>query len=85
MDTTYWGRNWRDAFQRFHYERKPAKVLEGQDETKCKIWKVLCLKQQGFVINAIVCDGRKGLIQSFGNTPVQMCVNSIKQVLSADI
>ncbi len=31
------------------------------------------LKQQGFVINAIVCDGRKGLIQSFGNTPVQMC------------
>ena len=28
------------------------------------------LKQQGFVINAIVCDGRKGLIQSFGNTPI---------------
>ena len=31
------------------------------------------LKRKGFTILAIVCDGRKGLIQSFGNIPVQMC------------
>lgn len=31
------------------------------------------LKQQGFTIIAIVCDGRKGLIQSFADVPVQMC------------
>jgi hypothetical protein len=31
------------------------------------------LKNQGFTILAIVCDGRKGLIQSFENIPVQMC------------
>ena len=31
------------------------------------------LKKQGFEVVAIVCDGRKGLIQSFKNIPVQMC------------
>ena len=31
------------------------------------------LKELGFIIRAIVCDGRKGLIQSFGTIPVQMC------------
>lgn len=31
------------------------------------------LVKQGFGIVAAVCDGRKGLLQSFGNTPVQMC------------
>ncbi|MFT6244075.1 MAG: hypothetical protein ACJAXI_000840 [Crocinitomicaceae bacterium] len=31
------------------------------------------LKSKGFIILAIVCDGRKGLIQLFGDIPVQMC------------
>ena len=31
------------------------------------------LKSQGFIILAIVCDGRKGLFQSFGEISVQMC------------
>ena len=31
------------------------------------------LKKLGFIISAMVCDGRKGLIQSFENIPVQMC------------
>lgn len=31
------------------------------------------LQQRGFSILAIVCDGRKGLIQSFSGLPVQMC------------
>lgn len=31
------------------------------------------LKSKGFDIIGIVCDGRKGLIQSFENIPVQMC------------
>lgn len=31
------------------------------------------LKIKGFEILAIVCDGRKGLIQSFKHIPVQMC------------
>jgi hypothetical protein len=31
------------------------------------------LQEKGFTILAIVCDGRKGLIQSFESIPVQMC------------
>ena len=31
------------------------------------------LKKQGFEVLAIVCDGRKGLITSFKDIPVQMC------------
>jgi len=31
------------------------------------------LKSAGFIIVGIVCDGRKGLINSFKGIPVQMC------------
>ena len=31
------------------------------------------LFKQGFIIKAIVCDGRRGLLQLFPNFPVQMC------------
>lgn len=31
------------------------------------------LKEEGYEIAAIVCDGRKGLFHLFGNIPVQMC------------
>ena len=31
------------------------------------------LRSQGFEVVAIVCDGRRGLLQSFDKTPVQMC------------
>lgn len=31
------------------------------------------LKEQGFEIKAIVCDGRKGLLHLFEKIPVQMC------------
>jgi len=31
------------------------------------------LRQRGFTIDAIVCDGKKGLIQSFPHISVQMC------------
>ena len=31
------------------------------------------LKQSGIKVNSIICDGRKGLLSLFGDTPVQMC------------
>lgn len=31
------------------------------------------LKKEKFIITAIVCDGRKGLLQLFGEIPIQMC------------
>jgi hypothetical protein len=74
MDTTYWGRNFgvmlfKDAITKEnllkYYVRHETNALyiEGIQE----------LQQRGFSILAIVCDGRKGLIQSFSGLPVQMC------------
>jgi hypothetical protein len=74
MDTTYWGRGFgvmlfKDAISKANllkyyvkYETN-ALYVSGIEE----------LKSRGFSIVAIVCDGRKGLIQSFGDIPVQMC------------
>ena len=39
------------------------------------------LKGKGFEIVAIVCDGRKELLQSFKDIPVQMCQFHQKQIV----
>lgn len=31
------------------------------------------LQSRGFLVKAIACDGRKGLLASFGTIPIQMC------------
>ena len=74
MDTTYWGRSmavmlFKDAITGenllWYYVRTETNALyiKGVDELIAK----------GFIVSGIVCDGRKGLIQSFGAIPVQMC------------
>ena len=74
MDTTYWGRDFgvmlfKDAWSKenllkFYVKHETnALYIQGIDE----------LKTNGFTVKAIVCDGRKGLIQSFPDIPVQMC------------
>lgn len=74
MDTTYWGRKFgvmlfkdgitKENLLKYYVKYETNYVYkQGIEE----------LKKIGFNILAIVCDGRKGLIQSFGNTPVQMC------------
>lgn len=74
MDTTYWGRVFgvmlfKDAISKENLLKYYVKT-----ETNAKyIEGIEALKAQGFTILAIVCDGRKGLIQSFGTIPVQMC------------
>lgn len=74
MDTTYWGRSFgvmlfKDAITGEnllkYYVRTETNALYKQG--------VEDLKSKGFQVLAIVCDGRKGLLQSFGTTPVQMC------------
>ena len=73
-DTTYWGRSFgvmlfKDAITKDnllkYYVKTETNTLyrEGIKE----------LQSRGFTIVAIVCDGRKGLIRSFKNIPVQMC------------
>jgi len=74
MDTTYWGRVFgvmlfKDAITKENLLKYYVKT-----ETN-KLYKqgIEELKSKGYTIKAIVCDGRRGLIQSFGNIPVQMC------------
>jgi hypothetical protein len=74
MDTTYWGRKFgvmlfKDAYTKENLLKYYVKTetnalyIQGMNE----------LKSKGFHVLAIVCDGRRGLLQSFDQTPVQMC------------
>jgi hypothetical protein len=74
MDTTYWGHNFgvmlfKDAITKENLLKYYVKA-----ETNAKYRQgIKELKEQGFIVKAIVCDGRKGLINSFKGIPVQMC------------
>ena len=74
MDTTYWGHNFgvmlfKDAITKEnllkYYVRSETNALYKQGIKE--------LEEQGFIIDGIVCDGRRGLISSFNGIPVQMC------------
>lgn len=74
MDTTYWGRNFgvmlfKDATRGSNLLKKYVKY----ETNALYLQGIAELKANGFIIQAIVCDGRKGLIQSFRGIPVQMC------------
>ncbi len=74
MDTTYWGRNFGVMLFKDSYTGENLLKYYVKTETNALyIRGVNELKKQGFEVVAIVCDGRKGLIQSFKNIPVQMC------------
>lgn len=74
MDTTYWGRNFGVMLFKDNITKENLLKYYVQNETNSVyIEGIEELKKQGFTILAIVCDGRKGLIQSFKNIPVQMC------------
>jgi hypothetical protein len=74
MDTTYWGRGFgvmlfKDALSTEnllkYFVKNETNILYQQGIQE--------LKDKGFTILAIVCDGRRGLIKSFKDVPVQMC------------
>ena len=74
MDTTYWGRGF--GVMLFKDDITKENLLKYYVKTESNaLYRqgVEELKSLGYTILAIVCDGRRGLIQSFQNTPVQMC------------
>lgn len=74
MDTTYWGRKFGVMLFKDNITKENLLKYYVQYETNSVyIQGIEELKKQGFTILAIVCDGRKGLVKSFGNIPVQMC------------
>ncbi len=74
MDTTYWGRNFGVMLFKDSYTKENLLKYYVKAETNALyIRGVNELKYRGFEVIAIVCDGRRGLLQSFEKTPVQMC------------
>jgi len=74
MDTTYWGRDFGVMLFKDSYTKENLLKYYVTNETNSMyIQGISELKRKGYDVVAIVCDGRKGLMQSFGKIPVQMC------------
>jgi transposase-like protein len=74
MDTTYWGRNFGVMLFKDSITKENLLKYYVKTETNALYIKgIRELTDKGYTVTAIVCDGRKGLIQSFQNIPVQMC------------
>lgn len=74
MDTTYWGRDFGVMLFKDAYTKENLLKYYVKYETNALyIQGINELKKQHFEVLGIVCDGRKGLLNSFNNIPVQMC------------
>lgn len=74
MDTTYFGRGFgvmlfKDAVSGLNL----YKIYVKTETNQLYAQGIEHLKQKGFTIQAIVCDGRRGLFQLFPGIPMQMC------------
>ena len=73
MDTTYFGR----GFGVMLFKDAPSglnlyKIYVKTETNRLYLQGIEYLKQRGFTIQAIVCDGRRGLFQLFPSMPIQM-------------
>ena len=74
MDTTYWGREFGVMLFKDAITKENLLKYYVKNETNALYIKgIQELIDKGFEVIAIVCDGRKGLLQSFNDIPVQMC------------
>ena len=74
MDATYWGDNFGVILFKDSNTKENLLKYYVKYETNALYRKGIGeLKSMGFIIVGIVCDGRRGLIQSFPKVPVQMC------------
>ncbi len=74
MDTTYWGHGFGVMLFKDEITKENLLKFYVKTETNALYKKgIEELRSRGFEIAAIVCDGRRGVIQSFKDIPVQMC------------
>ena len=74
MDTSYWGTEFGVMLFKDSLTGENLLKYYVKHETNDLYKKgVEELKKMGFEVIAIVCDGRKGLLTAFENTPIQMC------------
>jgi hypothetical protein len=74
MDTTYFGRTFgvmlfKDAISGKNLYKQYVK----NETNQLYADGIAYLRKEGFSIKAIVCDGRRGLLQLFAGIPLQMC------------
>lgn len=74
MDTTYWGRSFGVMLFKDNITKENLLKYYVKRETNALyVQGIRQLQALGFLIIAIVCDGRRGLLMSFPGIPVQMC------------
>lgn len=74
MDTTYWKRGFGVMLFKDAYTKENLLKYYVKSETNALYLKGINeLKKNGFDVLGIVCDGRRGLFQLFGEMPMQMC------------
>jgi len=74
MDTTYFGRRFGVMVLFDNISRKALSVTEAKTETNALYAQEIgSLKAKGIEIQSIICDGRKGIPQTFPDIPVQLC------------
>ncbi len=74
MDTTYWKRGFGVMlFKDSMTNENLLKYYVKTENNQLYLKGIKELESKGFIIKAIVCDGRKGLFQLFDNIPMQMC------------
>jgi hypothetical protein len=74
MDTTYFGRKFGVmVFKDSNTGQILYKQYVKQETNKLYLYGVEEITRRGIKIQAIICDGRKGLFQLFDDYPVQMC------------
>jgi hypothetical protein len=74
LDTSYWGRNFGVMLFKDSYTKENLLWYFVKYETNVLYLKgINKLREQGYTIKAVVCDGRKGLFKLIDNTPIQMC------------
>jgi transposase-like protein len=74
MDTTYFGRKFgvmvfKDSLSRQILFKQYVKT----ETNKLYLSGIQEITRRGIKIQSIICDGRKGLLQLFGDIPIQMC------------
>lgn len=83
IDTTYWGRNFglmaiKDALRNKILWHKYVRYETIADYMEGISW----LRQEGFVIYGVVCDGLRGLFQALFQYRVQMCQVHQQRIIS---
>ena len=74
MDTTYFGRKFGVmVFKDSITGQILYKQYVKQETNNLYLFGVEEISRRGIKIQSIISDGRKGLLQLFGNTPIQMC------------